>query len=72
MTQKTISLTERAYNLLKKEKKNSESFSDIIERLITKPENPWLKWKGKFDPELWDGLEDKLRKIREEDLVGGE
>ncbi|MHA2248171.1 MAG: antitoxin VapB family protein [Candidatus Hodarchaeales archaeon] len=37
MTYKTISLNSKAYQLLKKEKKDGESFSDTIIRLTTKP-----------------------------------
>ena len=37
MTYKTISLNSKAYQLLKKEKKDGESFSDTIIRLTTEP-----------------------------------
>ena len=37
MTYKTISLNSKAYILLKKERKEGESFSDTIIRLTTKP-----------------------------------
>ncbi len=70
MTQKTISLSERVYKLLKKEKREGESFSNVIERLVSKKKNPWLMMQKKFDPELWEGLEEKLTKIREENLTG--
>ena len=70
MTQKTISLTEKAYKLLKKEKGKDESFSQLIERLILKKENSWLKMQNQFDPELWEGLSEKLAKKREENLTG--
>ena len=72
MNQKTISLSERVYKLLKKEKKENESFSDVIERIISKKENPWIKMQNKFDPELFNGLKERIRKIREEDLTGRE
>jgi len=72
MNQKTISLSERVYKLLKKEKKENESFSDVIERVISKKENPWIKMQNKFDPELFNGLKEKIRKMREEDLTGRE
>ena len=42
MTQKTISLSERVYKLLKKEKREGESFSNVIERLVSKKKNPWF------------------------------
>ena len=72
MNQKTISLSERVYKLLKKEKKENESFSDVIERVISKKDNPWIKMQNKFDPELFNGLKERIRKMREEDLTGRE
>ncbi len=72
MTQKTISLSERVFKLLKQEKKEGESFSNVIERIISKKKNPWLMMEKKFDPELWEGLEEKLTQIREENLTGSE
>jgi len=70
MTQKTVSLSERVFKLLKKEKREGESYSNVIERLVSKKKNPWLTMHKKFDPELWKGLEKKLTKIREENLTG--
>ena len=72
MTQKTISLSEQAYYLLKKEKREGESFSRLIERLISKKDNPWLLLQNKFDPELWNGLEENVKRIRENNLTGRE
>ncbi len=72
MTQKTISLSERAYKLLKREKKDKESFSKVIERLISKKGNPWLVLEKQFDPEMWDGLLEKIREMREGNLTGFE
>jgi len=72
MTQKTISLSERVFKLLKKEKREGESFSNMIERLLSKKKNPWLMMQKKFDPDLWEGLMDKLTKMREQNLTGSE
>ncbi len=72
MTQKTISLSEHAYALLKKEKKEGESFSKVIERLLSKKDNPWHLMQNKFDPDLWEGLNDDIRRIREKNLTGNE
>lgn len=72
MTQKTISLSEQAYNLLKNEKREGESFSRLIERLVSKKDNPWLIMQNKFDPELWNGLEENVKRIRENNLIGRE
>ena len=70
MTQKTISLSEQAYNLLKNEKREGESFSRLIERLFSKKDNPWLSMQNKFDPELWNGLDESVKRIRENNLTG--
>jgi len=70
MTQKTISLSEDVYNLLKNEKRKGESFSDVIKRLISKEGNPWVSMQNKFDPELWEDLKHNINRIREENLTG--
>jgi len=72
MTHKTISLSEKAYNLLKKVKGEGESFSKVIERLISKKENPWLIMQNKFDPEFFDDLKKNIRTLREKNLTGSE
>ncbi|TFG27496.1 MAG: antitoxin [Promethearchaeota archaeon] len=72
MTHKTISLSEKAYNLLKKVKREGESFSKVIERLISKKENPWLKMQNKFDPKFFDDLNENIRRLREKNLTGSE
>ena len=72
MTQKTISLSEHAYALLKKEQKEGESCSKVIERLISKKDKPWHLMQNKFDPDLWEGLNDDIRRIREKNLTGNE
>lgn len=72
MTQKTISLSERVFKILKNEKREGESFSNVIERFLSKKKNPWLMMQKKFDPDLWEGLMDKLTKMREQNLTGSE
>jgi predicted CopG family antitoxin len=72
MTQKTISISERVYKLLKNEKREGESFSNVIERMLSKKNNPWLTMQKKFDPELWEGLKEKLINMREKNLTGVE
>jgi len=72
MTQKTISLSERVFKLLKNEKREGESFSNVIERFLSKKKNPWLMMQKKFDPDLWEGLMDKLTKMRKQNLTGSE
>ncbi len=70
MPQKTISLSEKAYLLLKKSKMEGESFSELIERIINKNKNPWLSMRGKFDHELFNGLHDDIIRLREDNLAG--
>lgn len=72
MTHKTISLSEKAYNLLKKVKGEGESFSKVIERLISKKENPWLIMQNKFDPEFFNDLKENIRTLREKNLTRSE
>ncbi|TFF89152.1 MAG: antitoxin [Promethearchaeota archaeon] len=70
MKEKTISLSEDAYKLLKQEKRKEESYSDVIERLISRKDNPWLSMQNKFDPKLWKTLKCDIRRIRDENLTG--
>ncbi|MHA1277047.1 MAG: hypothetical protein ACTSRC_14485 [Candidatus Helarchaeota archaeon] len=37
---------------------------------VKKKSNPWLTMQGRFDEELWDGLQEKLDRMREENLTG--
>ncbi len=48
---KTVSLSDEAYNALKKRKHKGESFNDLILRLVAKPEQKSIlslsgSWKG--------------------------
>lgn len=76
MTQNTISLNEKAYNLLKKRKKEKETYSDIIIRLCTtqdqkSEEDFLLKYIGAFkdDQEHWDDIENQIRKHRNSHFI---
>lgn len=56
MTYKTISLNPKAYKLLKKEKRDRESFSDTIIRLTTKPDvKKFLELFGALKNDIDDG-----------------
>ncbi len=58
METKNIAITDDAYNLLKKRKKENESFSDVIRR-ITKKENI-MKFAG-----AWSYMPDsEIKKIK--------
>jgi predicted CopG family antitoxin len=53
MTYKTISLNEKAYLLLKKAKKEKESYSDTVIRVLSKPDlNKFLSLAGSLKDEL--------------------
>ncbi|MHA1660358.1 MAG: antitoxin VapB family protein [Promethearchaeota archaeon] len=65
-------MSKHAYNLLKKEKIGDESFSKVIERILSKKDNPWRLMQNKFDPDSGEGVKDDIRRIREKNLTGNE
>ena len=70
MTQKTISLNEKSYKMLKKLKKENESYSDLIIRLCSMQDpflkDPLLEFSGIFseDNELWEEIEQIIKSYR--------
>ena len=67
MTQKTISLSEEAYNKLKKSKKKNESFSKTILRILGKQDNSdIMSLAGAFNEnsDEWEKIEKILYKNR--------
>ena len=79
MTQKTISLNGNAYKHLKKLKKKSESYSDLILRLCASQEQSFnedflLKFIGVFknDSDYWENFDNKILKDREHHLTSEE
>jgi len=75
MTQKTISLNEKTYNMLKKLKRENETYSDLITRLCKLQDpssnDPLLEYSGLFseDPELWDEIEKVIKDHRKSHLT---
>ncbi len=66
MSTKTVSLDEKAYELLKKRKEKGESFSDVVKKLTK--EKSLLEIAGIWeDEELRKNIED-TRKATEKDL----
>ena len=69
MTQKTVSLSEEAYEKLKRVKKDGESFSQVILRLIDRKTNlNILDFAGAFEEssEEWETIEKEIYKRRKE------
>jgi len=72
MTQKTISLPEKVYNSLKKKKRNEETYSELISRLLNENEqrlpSPNIStFFGKLEEEKegeWDEIENSIYKNR--------
>ncbi|MHA1147476.1 MAG: antitoxin VapB family protein [Promethearchaeota archaeon] len=55
MPYKTVSLNEKAYSLLKKAKKEGESFSDTVIRVLNKPDySKFLSLAGSLKGEVTD------------------
>ena len=75
MGSKTISLDEEAYSRLKQEKKENESFSDVVKR-ITRPikQKSLLEFAGVWElsPEEWKQMQKALVDLRSQfdDLFG--
>lgn len=69
MTQKTVSLSEEAYEKLRRVKKEGESFSQVILRLIDREANLHiLDFAGAFEEssEEWETIEKEIYERRKE------
>ena len=76
MTQKTISLNEKAYKKMKKLKKEGESYSDLVLRLCSSKEQSdeediLLKLIGAFkeDSDYWEKVEKQILASRTSHLT---
>ena len=66
MASKTISIRDDVYSLLKGAKREDESFSDAIERLLKKDRVDLPQYFGALkDSPLFDKIEEDSRKARE-------
>lgn len=67
MTYKSVSLNIEAYELLKKVKRENESFSDVIIRLIKQPDiKDILNYFGSMEDELTDNsIKDFINEAKE-------
>ena len=64
MPHKTITISEEAYNLLKENKRENESFTEVIKRILTRKKNKedlleWLSSKRDL-ADLADSIESVL------------
>ncbi len=66
MGTKTISIKESVYEILKRSKRENESFSDVIERLARKKNIDLMSFFGELKgKEVLDAIEEDSKKIRE-------
>jgi predicted CopG family antitoxin len=66
MATKTLSIREETYEMLKGEKREGESFSDVIDRLMKREKINLSDYFGAIkDEDLLKGLEEDSKKIRE-------
>lgn len=64
MTSKTISVDEEAYERLVAEKRESESFSDVVKRLAG--ERSWLEVAGLCSEDISTDIEDVVERRRDQ------
>ncbi len=65
MSSKTISIKDDVYKLLRDARRDDESFSDVIERLLKKDKTDLSEYFGALkDNPLLDELEEDSKKIR--------
>lgn len=64
----TISLKDEAYRMLASEKREDESFSDVVMRLTgeQRTEEKLEKLAGGLDPELAEAVKDSTEEVRED------
>lgn len=66
MNTKTISIRDDTYDLLKNVKREGESFSDTIDRLLEKEKRDLSVYFGALENDgILEGLEEDFRKTRE-------
>lgn len=65
MTTKTIGVREEVYERLSAEKREDESFSDTINRLVEDAQSDWRKSFGKLE-DGGEELEEVMKKQRED------
>lgn len=69
MPRKTISLSEETYNRLVRAKRDDESFSDVIDRLLGEAEHPLYELIGLLDQEDVERLRDRSSAFRDDVMI---
>ena len=70
---KTISLSDPAYRKLRSEKRPGESFSDVIERLLSTKQPPLMKYAGAWKPltrSQLRAIRDRIDRLRHQTSEG--
>ncbi|ELZ44298.1 hypothetical protein C464_15735 [Halorubrum coriense DSM 10284] len=65
MPTKTIGVREEVYERLRARKRDDESFTDLIDRLIDESEGGWREGFGSLSPEAADSLREGAAASRE-------
>jgi len=68
MVSKTISLEKSAYERLKSAKREGESFSDVVNRLLGDREPSLLDFHALLSSEAAEGLADTIASMRKEEM----
>lgn len=68
MGTKTVSLADDAYDLLKGEKREGESFSDVVRRLLGESQPSLTELAGFLDEETAREVEETIEEMRRQDL----
>ena len=68
MGSKTISLEDTAYLKLKAAKRQGESFSDVVRRILERKEPSFSDFRGLLDRKAADELAAAITKMRAEDV----
>ena len=72
MPSRTISVEEGAYRRLKAAKREGESFSEVIERLLRPHDPSLLDFRGLLSAEAAEDLRRTIQEMRQHDVVASE
>ena len=69
MTAKNMAIREDVYRRLKEAKREGESFSDVIERVLERRESLLPLWGALTGSKEWEALEREIRSVREKAVI---